>query len=262
MTAGPDRLVVSPHPDDAVWSVGGCLARWRHEGCRVTVLTVFDGVPDDCAPAGAWRHIADPASRAEENRRALGILGVHGESVGLPDAALRGRDGTPAYPAPPSLFGPPHPDDGPLVPRIAAAIVARTGPRTALYAPLAAGDHVDHHLVRVAVEALGRPAAWFEDFPYRLAARHVAGLRPRYEPVELAAWIAAARCYASQAAALLQSPDRLIRALRSRAEAHGRAARLPVATRLWCAPPDSGTGLTQAPSHAGTAVPHQEEEIR
>ncbi|HEX6358695.1 PIG-L family deacetylase [Actinophytocola sp.] len=221
------RLVVSPHPDDAVWSLGGCLARWRHAGDPVTVLTVFDGPPS--GPVAGWRQVAEPAVRHEENRRALTTVDVLGASVGLPDAALRTGDRGPRYPRLLSLFTRPNPDDAALPGAIAATIRAHLAPGAALYAPLAAGNHVDHQLVRAAVETdpvLRARATWYEDIPYRLGPRDTTGLHPRHEPVDLSAWLTAAACYESQADALLGGVPQLRATLTERAADHGGAVRL------------------------------------
>jgi LmbE family N-acetylglucosaminyl deacetylase len=233
-----NRLVLSPHPDDAVWSVGGCLAEWAARGDRVVVLTAFDGdPPPGPAPVG-WRAVADPAVRRAEDARARGCLGVAGVSLGLSDAALRRSGGRPSYPSRLSLFGPPADADEDLLAPIAAAahdLLDRLGAGTRLYAPLAAGRHVDHQLARAAVADDVPPATitWYEDFPYRLARRDVVGLRPQYEPVRLGDWLAAAACYPSQAGALLGGVEPLARALCERAVAHGGAAGREYATRLW-----------------------------
>ncbi|GII84195.1 hypothetical protein Ssi03_21850 [Sphaerisporangium siamense] len=248
------RLVLSPHPDDAVWSIGGCIARWRRAGEPVTVLTVFDGppngpiagLPSDMASGTAegaagvttedWRRVAEPAVRREEDRRALAAIDAGGVSVGLPDAALRTSDNEPRYSRVLSLFGRPHPDDHTLPAAIAAAIHAHLAPGDALYAPLAAGNHIDHRLVRAAVESdptLRARTTWYEDVPYKLAPRDTAGLHPRYEPIDpadLEAWIAAAVHYESQAEAVLGGTRELRAHLTGRVEPHGGAI------RLWSAP--------------------------
>ncbi|GFH38240.1 PIG-L deacetylase family protein [Streptomyces pacificus] len=47
------QVVVSPHPDDAVWSLGGRLAHWVARGVPVTVVTVFDGAQPVSEPVSA-----------------------------------------------------------------------------------------------------------------------------------------------------------------------------------------------------------------
>jgi len=47
-------VVVSPHIDDAVLSLGAAIAHAARSGARVTVLTVLAGDPESTAPAGEW----------------------------------------------------------------------------------------------------------------------------------------------------------------------------------------------------------------
>ena len=77
-------LVVSPHPDDAAFSLGATLARAARDGADVTVATVFAGDPGSTAAAGDWDRRAGFATvgeaaraRREEDRRACELLGVN-----------------------------------------------------------------------------------------------------------------------------------------------------------------------------------------
>jgi len=49
-----DLVVVSPHVDDAVLSLGAAISHAARNGSRVTVLTVLAGNPGATAPAGEW----------------------------------------------------------------------------------------------------------------------------------------------------------------------------------------------------------------
>jgi LmbE family N-acetylglucosaminyl deacetylase len=76
-------VVVSPHPDDAILSIGAFIAGSARRGARVTVLTVLAGNPRSRAPAGAWDSAcgfstAGDAARArrEEDRRACALVGA------------------------------------------------------------------------------------------------------------------------------------------------------------------------------------------
>jgi LmbE family N-acetylglucosaminyl deacetylase len=195
------HLVLSPHPDDAVWSAGGRIARWTARAERVTVLTVFDGLAP-LPPAGSWRAVASPEVRRAENHEALEALGADGVSAGIPDAALRSSGDQPRYASPLRLFGRVHPDDEPLALAIAQLIgrLTAAGP-VLVHAPLAAGHHVDHVLTRRAAESvagLGGRLAYYEDFPYRLASRDHIDLLARDEAVAIRPWLRAAACYHSQ----------------------------------------------------------------
>ena len=76
-------VVLSPHSDDGVLSLGASMARWARSGRRVELLTVFALDPASNAPTGGWDRRAgfltegDAArARREEDRVACSILGV------------------------------------------------------------------------------------------------------------------------------------------------------------------------------------------
>jgi LmbE family N-acetylglucosaminyl deacetylase len=81
---GGDRVVVlSPHLDDAVLSLGAAIATWTLAGAEVLVLTVMAGRPEATGPAGQWDTKSGYASegeaaraRREEDRSACAILGA------------------------------------------------------------------------------------------------------------------------------------------------------------------------------------------
>ena len=76
-------VVVSPHLDDAVLSLGAALSHAVRRGADVTVLTVLAGDPASSSPACWWdvqagfRTAGDAATaRRQEDARACSILGV------------------------------------------------------------------------------------------------------------------------------------------------------------------------------------------
>ena len=62
-----DILAVGTHPDDIEIGLGGSVAKWVGEGLSVVILDLTNGEP---TPFG------DPVTRANEARKAAGILGV------------------------------------------------------------------------------------------------------------------------------------------------------------------------------------------
>jgi LmbE family N-acetylglucosaminyl deacetylase len=88
-----DRLVVlSPHLDDAVLSLGGTIARASRAGTEVTVVTVFAGDPESTAEAGEWDTMCGFSTAGEaarerrrEDARACEILGAVPEWLPFPD---------------------------------------------------------------------------------------------------------------------------------------------------------------------------------
>jgi LmbE family N-acetylglucosaminyl deacetylase len=76
-------VVLSPHSDDGVLSLGASLARWTRSGRQVELVTVFALDPGSTAETGGWdgragfRTEGDAArARREEDRAACAILGV------------------------------------------------------------------------------------------------------------------------------------------------------------------------------------------
>jgi LmbE family N-acetylglucosaminyl deacetylase len=80
---GDNVVVISPHLDDAVFSLGAAVARAARRGARVRILTVLAGDPRSQLAAGPWDfetgfRTAGEAARArrEEDRRACALLGA------------------------------------------------------------------------------------------------------------------------------------------------------------------------------------------
>lgn len=76
-------VVVSPHSDDGVLSLGAAMARWVRAGRRVELLTVLALDPESVAQTGGWDGRAGFATegeaaraRREEDRAACAVLGV------------------------------------------------------------------------------------------------------------------------------------------------------------------------------------------
>jgi LmbE family N-acetylglucosaminyl deacetylase len=276
LPATDERLVVlSPHFDDGVFSIGAAMHRHVRSGGRAVVVTVFGGppgMPDDAgSPLARGLHArwlaaagvdADPpgdeadataaasivARRRREDAAALAILGA--EQVVLPFADCiyrRVSGGGWRCPTEESLFAP----DGPAEPdleRDLASALADIAPGSRVLAPLALGGHVDHVLVQRAARRLDG-VAYYEDVPYNLipgswSGRRARGLAVQPWPIEsedLAAKAAACLEYASQWSTFW--PDRA--ALES---ALGRAAgsgwqRGLLAEPLWT--PKEGQGQPQ-----------------
>ena len=93
LRAGDRIVVLSPHLDDAVLSLGAAIATWTRAGAEVRVLTVLAGRPDATGPAGPWDERSGFSSegaaartRREEDRSACAIVGAapvwldHGDS--------------------------------------------------------------------------------------------------------------------------------------------------------------------------------------
>jgi hypothetical protein len=107
-----------------------------------------------------------------------------------------------------------------------AALAECLEPDDVLVCPLGIGGHVDHLLVRRAVEGLGRPLRYYADVPYVL--NHPEALAPltnggqaevrKVSSGGLSAWGAGIAAYASQISTLFESPEKM----RELVDAYGR----------------------------------------
>jgi LmbE family N-acetylglucosaminyl deacetylase len=199
---GKRVIVVSPHSDDGVLSLGAAIASWARRGARVELLTVFALDPESKAPTGGWDGRAGFATegaaargRRAEDAAACSILGAtpswlpfgsvdyerHGDEAEVGEAVAFVAEGADALLLP--GFPSSHPDHE-LLGRVLAD--SRMGcRRRGLYAeqPYARRTRGEPRVPRWAEDALGAAPAFH---PVS------AGARDR-----LAKW-RAIRCYRSQ----------------------------------------------------------------
>jgi LmbE family N-acetylglucosaminyl deacetylase len=140
-------VVLSPHSDDGVLSLGASMARWARAGREVHQVTVFALDPASSAPTGGWDRRGgfvtegDAArARRDEDRTACSILGVipqwlpfgsidfdrHGDEAVVWDAVRHAVDGAAIVFVPGSPLT--HPDHAWLhelvVGRLASSVLA------------------------------------------------------------------------------------------------------------------------------------------
>lgn len=213
----PGVIVLSPHADDAILSCGGAMIAEVASGRRVLLVTVFTADPTlPLSPTAAQIHremVLDAASteaRRREDLCAADCIGVQLAHWDLPDAMYRRRpgDGEPIYPHRHDLFGPVRDGDTQTVADLTRRIAALPACRE-LWGPAGIGGHVDHRVVRQALEQSPRgPVLWYEDFPYakkwrsRLRVlhpfRHRLARKVSLDPTILDAKCRAILAYASQ----------------------------------------------------------------
>lgn len=178
----PVFLVISPHLDDASLSCGGTMSRLTSAGKRVVVATVFTADAPARQPLSwlaqrnhqAWGIAENPfAVRCIEDMKAMSTLGAEPLHLGLLDIIYRvGPGGTALYQK--TVVGVPMHDADmqlhfPVLQAKFRSLAAQfaDGPLVVL-SPLALGGHVDHLLVRHAVESIwgSEQILYYEDFPY------------------------------------------------------------------------------------------------
>jgi LmbE family N-acetylglucosaminyl deacetylase len=168
-------IYFSPHLDDAALSCGG----WIHEQVlskqKVEIWTICAGDPPDgdLSPLAQklhadWGTVLDtPALRRAEDVAACRILGVRYRHLPFQDCIYRlAADGSWLYPMDESISGEVSPQDIPTILTLQTFLAASLKPDDILVGPLTLGHHVDHQMVRQAIEGLGRPLLYFADIPY------------------------------------------------------------------------------------------------
>ncbi|WP_085810825.1 PIG-L deacetylase family protein [Sphingomonas sp. TZW2008] len=213
-------VAISPHLDDAAFSIGGLLAAHRRRGDRVTIVTCFTGNvarPQGFALAcqldkGLAPDVDYMALRRDEDRAAAAV--IEAEVVHLPhlEAPHRG------YASAAELFSARRDDDDilPVLTRSIAEQIASLVPDL-LLGPMAIGDHVDHWLVRDAIAATSTSALFWEDWPY-LTRAAPAGLSQAacvhaLDDADRAAQLAMCAAYTTQIGFQFGSADRLTAAI-------------------------------------------------
>ena len=217
-------IYISPHLDDAVLSAGGLIYEQIRAGMDVEIWTILCGFPptEELSPFAQVLHyqwgISSAAevvtARRAEDIQAASIVGakaVHFE--GYLDCIYRqGKNGDWLYS---DIFIPPLEDEGDLPARIAESISARLKPTDQLVCQFGLGSHVDHVLVRRAVELLQRPLLYDVDIPYLFKAPqelepYTVGMKDhvhRITEAGLRSWQDAIAAYASQISSLFESQD-------------------------------------------------------
>jgi LmbE family N-acetylglucosaminyl deacetylase len=218
------HLFISPHLDDIALSCGGYAYRLGCAGERVLIATVCTAdapAGQALSPSAAHEHwqwqLGDQPYhfRRHEDERVAAQLGAEYAHLGLLDAIYRhDGDGVPLYEGKQFIGGEVHSWDWQhLFPALLAALepVLSAPGVERVYCPLTAGGHVDHILVRRAIEQLCSPqqVIYYEDYPYAqkdaaALSRLLAGAaawRPflvELTPAEIDARVAAIACYQSQ----------------------------------------------------------------
>jgi LmbE family N-acetylglucosaminyl deacetylase len=218
------HLVISPHPDDAVLSIGALISLWRRRDDAVTVLTVFSGGTEGepLAPAAIEdrsRYSSDPIpTRLAEDLRALMALDTQAMYLGLPEVVYRwSANGRPRIPSldDSHLFGAIQPEDRAVIDAVTLAlgqavhdVHAQHDGEFMIHGPAGIGNHIDHLIVHEALVQLGIAVEWYDDLPYAIREGRDAPLNlQRLEDVNIDYWINAIEHYRSQIPNLFGDSD-------------------------------------------------------
>lgn len=156
--------VLSPHRDDAVFSLGLALSRWSERRVRLAIVNFFT-----ISAYAPWTATSLPSEitelRAQEDRRALQAISRHikNTSLMLLDAPLRLNISPASISAPENSSLQPPGETHSLMLAMRKYFL-----RGLVMAPFALGRHIDHRAVYAAAVLVRRPQrlAFYEDLPY------------------------------------------------------------------------------------------------
>lgn len=170
-------IYLSPHLDDAALSCGGQIFQETNERNPILIVTIMAGEPaadlelSDFAKSlqQRWELARNAVMvRRAEDVVACQLLQADHLHWPVPDCIYRTdpATGVPCYPTWESIITSRHPADEVVVDRLTRQL-RQLPAADQIYAPLAAGNHVDHRLVRQAAEQVfGTGLIYYEDFPY------------------------------------------------------------------------------------------------
>jgi LmbE family N-acetylglucosaminyl deacetylase len=181
-------LVLSPHRDDAAFSLALSLAAWIRDGHTVTVLNAFTRSHEAPFSDAGFIHENDRLSyvssmRKREDEAFVKYLpGLTMADVNIKDAPLRLK-----VPEDVPYDLPLDPNDSGLV-KIRKALTRHLGHiNPAFVLPLALGNHIDHRVAREAASTIvaDLPCAFYEDLPDAFRSSDIPAqpdLTPLYTP--------------------------------------------------------------------------------
>ncbi len=169
-------VIFSSHLDDAVLSCGSLISYLIKRGLSVTVCSIFTDTQNGRSQsidtilkrAGFEDSLKYIKARKDEDGKALSSLGVKTiNHLDFMDAAWRiDTKGNHIYPS--SQVGIVSELDNDIRDEVTTKLKEYTSQfeNAVFLAPLARGNHIDHQIVRDAVEKVTKNIIFYEDFPY------------------------------------------------------------------------------------------------
>ena len=173
-------LVLSPHLDDAVLSLGGMMAQKVSSGQSVVVYNLFCApYHGPLSPAAQRLHEGwgDPEDitglRLEEDRQALNVIGAQQIIGDMRDLIYRqSLQGAWLYTNMEDIQGERNPEDNALVNTYFNKLSGMfSKDKFDFYTPLGIGGHIDHMLafdIGVRLHQAGYGVKFYEDLPYAM----------------------------------------------------------------------------------------------
>jgi LmbE family N-acetylglucosaminyl deacetylase len=177
-------IYLSPHLDDAALSCGGQIYQETANRAPILIVTLMAGEPSADVPLSEFAQELhqrwELARNAVQVRRAEDVVACQILKAdylhwSVPDCVYRSdpADGEPCYPTWESVITTMHPADEVVVEWL-THYLRQLPAADQIYAPLTAGNHVDHRLTRLAAERVfGDRLIYYEDYPYAAEERAV-----------------------------------------------------------------------------------------
>lgn len=170
-------IYISPHLDDAVLSCGGLIREQTSSKTPVEIWTVctMDPPSEKISPFANLQHTQWGAGmdafsmRRSEDIAACQLMGARYRHLPFLDCIYRqSKDGFWLYASEQAIFGDLSVEDAATLYTLQTFLAAILKPDDILVVPLTIGKHVDHQMVRIATEGLGRPLLYYADLPYAI----------------------------------------------------------------------------------------------
>ena len=178
-----NRVVfLSPHMDDVILSCGGTIHCLNRLKVPVEIITAFTGGPTgELSPLAKWMHSAwglpynAPVCRREEDRQATASLGARPTYLPFQGSIYRRHPQSQQllYTSKAHIFSGDWGQEPSLLPALVKELQRQLMEQSweLLFGPLGVGGHVDHMLIRAAVESAftgsqREKVVFYEDFPY------------------------------------------------------------------------------------------------
>jgi LmbE family N-acetylglucosaminyl deacetylase len=170
-------IYLSPHLDDAALSCGGQIYQETANRPPILIVTLMAGEPTADGPLSEFAQELhqrwELARNAVQVRRAEDVVACQILKAdylhwSVPDCVYRSdpANGEPCYPTWESVITTMHPADEVVVEWL-THYLRQLPAADQIYAPLTAGNHVDHRLTRLAAERVfGDRLIYYEDYPY------------------------------------------------------------------------------------------------
>ena len=227
------RIYLSPHFDDAAFSCGGLIWEQVQTGDQVSILTVCAGEPPPAPISNyaqslhaRWETGTNAVEvRKDENRLSCQVLGATPINLAIPDVIYRRSpvDGSPICASDADLTAELQAVEHPIIEALKDELIKNIPLDCEIISPLALGGHVDHRLVRSAVELLGRPVRYYADFPYSVDLDQSQidlemGMHHNLYPISnkgLETWQASIAAHCSQISTFWNSTDQMRKAVQA-----------------------------------------------